>query len=318
MKEARELRVVCREFRDNVEVTPFDDLVSPIGTRMLEMNWELYRLSHCIRLWRESFPAAISACFNKYLQMPPLLRNADFVFFRGLRTLHISCCGGFTDDAFVHLQGVDTLDVSHCMDDISDAAFRHLRGIRHLTMDQYYPTQITDAALTHLRGIETLIVGSGHQFITTSGCEQLQGIKHLEVVHTIHPLHPLCNATSPDIPAILRAIEWSDPMWIHARDTKESSPLHWTSKRGLIAVVQCLLAQGANPVVKDIRNNTPLHEALRYGHVEIAHLLLRYGAELHGKNHVQKTPIDYAIAFAKKNPLRPELDAFIHLYETKE
>jgi hypothetical protein len=54
MKEARVIRSVCKELRDNVNVTPFFDLESPIDRRRMSLNESL-------TLWRECFPKAIAA-----------------------------------------------------------------------------------------------------------------------------------------------------------------------------------------------------------------------------------------------------------------
>jgi len=64
-------------------------------------------------------------------------------------------CPGITDAAFVHLKGIQTLDMAYCTG-ITDAAFVHLAGIHTLTIDGC--KQITDAALPHLSGIKNLLL----------------------------------------------------------------------------------------------------------------------------------------------------------------
>ena len=47
--------------------------------------------------------------------------------------LNMSECEQITDAAFVHLAGIDTLDMSYCdQDTITDAAFVNLAGIHTL------------------------------------------------------------------------------------------------------------------------------------------------------------------------------------------
>jgi hypothetical protein len=308
MEEARELRLVCREFRDNIDVTPFDDLMSPIGAH--PYGADRRHIRHCIELWRMSFPTAIAARVDSGYNFS-LLQDDDFVFFRGLRKLVISQCNGFTDAAFVHLRGLHMLDMSYCSG-ISDAAFVHLQGIRQLIMHQYIPSSITDAALVHLRGIETLRLGAGHHLITPVGCEQLYGITDLCVPRFMHPL--IVPAMAGNADAAMRVIEEGDPMWLHAADYLKSSPLHWASKRGLKAVVLCLLQRGADPTVTNMEEDTPLHWALQRGHVAIAQLLLTWGADLNVKNTSYKTPLSYAIIEYKRIPT-PDLKAFIEMVQ---
>jgi len=310
MKEARELRRVCREFRDNIDITPFDDLISRIGAHPYGADRRYIR--RCIELWRMSFPAAVTARVEPTYNHSVLL-DEDFVFFRGLRNLYIASCNGFTDAAFVHLRGLDTLDISYCTG-LTDAAFVHLRGIRQLFMQQYLPSSITDAALVHLRGIETLTLGQGHELITPAGCDQLHGIAHLNVHRLMHPL--IVPLMASDADAAMRVIEGDNPMWRYAADHLKSSPLHWASKRGLEAVVLCLLQRGANPKVTNVDKDTPLHWALQRGHVAIAQLLLTWGADLDVKNGTYKSPFKYATLRMLTDPT-PELKEFVKTIQKK-
>ena len=60
-----------------------------------------------------------------------------------------------TDAAFVHLRGIQKLDMGN-QETIMDAAFVHLRGIQTLMMLGCNQATITDAAFVHLRGIQEL------------------------------------------------------------------------------------------------------------------------------------------------------------------
>jgi hypothetical protein len=79
------------------------------------------------------------------------LCDADFVHFRGLRTLDMSGCSDstITDAAFAHLRGIHTLIMSGCFT-ITDAAFAHLRGIHTLDMRVCRQNTITAACRARL------------------------------------------------------------------------------------------------------------------------------------------------------------------------
>ena len=62
-----------------------------------------------------------------------------------------------TDAAFVHLRGIQELDMSYCNQaTITDAAFEHLKGIHSLVMGGCTQATITGEGLEHLRGISRL------------------------------------------------------------------------------------------------------------------------------------------------------------------
>jgi len=379
-KEARVLRLVCREFKHNVEVTSWNDLESPIGRWENTQNW----VGPYIQLWRECFPMAIAASISSHVDH--ILRDEDFAFFQGLRILKIpefrtitnaafphlrgiqqlimNGCSGFTDAAFPYLQGIEYLDISGCNDvtdaafpylrgikyldisfctGITDAAFGHLQGIQSLVMRHYGSTRLTNAALAPLRGIKKLVMGFGHGLITHAGYEQLKEIDHLEIPRHEHPLIYLFMPHVVVEDTVLRAIERSTPLWIHALDHHGCSILHWAAKRGLERIVRYLLEYGVNPTtrneetatalhwavqrghagivnllldrgvdasVKNIDGDTPLHWAIKYQQVAIAHLLVDRGAKLNVQNRHKKIPLACAV---NENKLHPtdELAAFI-------
>jgi hypothetical protein len=113
--------------------------------------------------WRSAFPAARAAnvSFNKRLC------DADFVHFRGLRSLDMTLCNQptITDAAFVHLAGIHTLHMGGCRQ-ITDGAFAHLRGIHTLNMSGCRQASISDAVFAHLEGIHTLFMWGCNPTIT--------------------------------------------------------------------------------------------------------------------------------------------------------
>jgi ankyrin repeat protein len=132
----------------------------------------------------------------------------------------------------------------------------------------------------------------------------------LEVPRLMHPLIAPMVPKPANADAVMQLIEEGNPIWIHAMDHLESSPIHWASKRGLEPVVRSLLQRGADPTVTNSQNDTPLHWALQRGHVNIARLLLEHGADLHAENYSHKTPLDYAIVH-NRTEFIPELVLFI-------
>lgn len=320
MREARELRLVSREFKHNVEVTPWNDLTSMIGLRSYHF------VGPCIRLWRECFSQAIAACILSYREHR--LYDEDFIHFQGLRTLDISGCSGFTDAASPHLQELHTLKMSGCSG-FTDAAFPYLQGLRTLDMSDCTGftnaaflylhklvtltitgcASITNDTLVHFRGICSLKLGWGHELITVAECErQLRGITSLQFPRLTHPLiQPLMTS---DTTAALRQIEEGDSMWIYANDHLDSSPLHWASKRGLDGIVFLLLQRGVDPRVQNCRRDTPLHWAAQNGNAAVVDLLLKWGADLNARNKEGNTPLAYAILENRKHRT-DELTAFI-------
>ena len=91
-------------------------------------------------------------------------------------------CTEITDAAFVHLAGIQTLDMTACnQPTITDAAFSHLRGIQTLNMGYCYQHTITDAAFAHLRGIQTLNISYCNQDTITDAA-----FAHLRGIHTLN------------------------------------------------------------------------------------------------------------------------------------
>jgi hypothetical protein len=89
-----------------------------------------------------------------------------------------------TDAAFVHLRGIQLLNMSSCRQ-LTDAAFAHLRGIHTLYMQWCDQSTISDAAFVHLRGTHTLLMTSCDQStLTGAGFAHLQGIHALGMYYS--------------------------------------------------------------------------------------------------------------------------------------
>ncbi|KAF0690819.1 Aste57867_17835 [Aphanomyces stellatus] len=80
----------------------------------------------------------------------------------------------------------------------------------------------------------------------------------------------------------------------------------WAVKANHAAVLERLLAHGANVHVGDPSGNTALHKAAYLGHADCVALLLQYGAVVTSQNKMQQTPLDLAALFDK-----PEMTALL-------
>lgn len=115
-REARELRLVHSEFLDAVAATPWHDTLTAI--------------TGPIASWRASFPNAQAAMVFERED----LVDADFVYFRGLRTLEMSDCTRPSQVAFANLRGIDRLSLVWCElpEDAADFSFAPFKGIQEL------------------------------------------------------------------------------------------------------------------------------------------------------------------------------------------
>ena len=104
---ANKMRACCVEFIDPIAEYPWND--------------ENTRVRGSVASWRRCFPRA--------------------------RAINLSRRNDLTDDDFVHLVGIKTLDMGGCSQStITDAAFAHLTGIHTLNMSECRQSTITDAA----------------------------------------------------------------------------------------------------------------------------------------------------------------------------
>ncbi|MEX0940884.1 MAG: ankyrin repeat domain-containing protein [Candidatus Babeliales bacterium] len=80
-----------------------------------------------------------------------------------------------------------------------------------------------------------------------------------------------------------------------------TTPLHWASFNGSLAVVKLLLENGAVIDVQDYCGWTPLHGASNNGNTEVVKLLLENGAPIDVQDYCGRTPLHCALSnsFAK-------------------
>ena len=88
-----------------------------------------------------------------------------------------------TDADFVHLAGIKALWMGSCTNPgLTDAAFVHLRGLHTLWMAGCKQASITDAAFAHLHGLHTLSMFDCNQpTITDAAFTHLRGIQLLDM-----------------------------------------------------------------------------------------------------------------------------------------
>ena len=70
--------------------------------------------------------------------------------------------------------------------------------------------------------------------------------------------------------------------------------LHLAGQKDHAAVVEALLAEGADVHVKNDRGWTALHSASREGHVAVMEALLAGGVDVHAKDNSRMTALHYA------------------------
>lgn len=111
-------------------------------------------------------------------------------------------------------------------------------------------------------------------------------------------------ANAGDMGRVLQLLAGADRSGIDidARDYSGCTSLTLATQKGHTAVVETLLAYGANPNLQDLDHIPPFWQAARYGHVSILRLLLQTGrlsnvnqrpASLH--QHFPETPLSIAI-----------------------
>jgi len=116
------------------------------------------RIAGDIAAWRKSFPHARTANMSNRSD----LVDADFVHFKGIKTLDISMSTsiglygepvGVTDKAFEHLEGIRSLDMTRRFG-ITGTGFVHLKGLKTLIMP--WCRSIPNEAFVNLKDIESL------------------------------------------------------------------------------------------------------------------------------------------------------------------
>lgn len=77
----------------------------------------------------------------------------------------------------------------------------------------------------------------------------------------------------------LRALLENDPSQAKAKDAKGETPLHHAARHGDVAIIELLLAHGADPNAKTSVGATPLHVARAFGEERAAKVLVAAGAK---------------------------------------
>lgn len=128
-------------------------------------------ISGSIKDWRACFPLATEANITNNIE----IRNDDFVHLQGLEKLNMSKCTLLIDNAaLAHLTGsIRHLNISCCFG-ITDDGLAYLAGIVSLNISLSY---ITDAGFAHLRGIR--ILDTSYNDISDNALSFLTGIEEL-------------------------------------------------------------------------------------------------------------------------------------------
>ena len=74
-----------------------------------------------------------------------------------------------------------------------------------------------------------------------------------------------------------------------------ATPLHYATVHGHSAIVERLLAKGADVQSTDANGETPMHDAAAFGRVQEAEMLLVQEADVNALTPGEQTPLDYAI-----------------------
>ncbi|KAJ9155435.1 Ankyrin repeats (3 copies) domain-containing protein [Pleurostoma richardsiae] len=81
---------------------------------------------------------------------------------------------------------------------------------------------------------------------------------------------------------------------VDSKDNEGQTPLLWAAENGYVAVVERLLAKGAEVDSKDNWGRTPLSQAAENGHEAVVERLLAKGAEVDSKDNGSWTPLLWA------------------------
>jgi ankyrin repeat protein len=89
---------------------------------------------------------------------------------------------------------------------------------------------------------------------------------------------------------------------VNAENIDGRTPLHWAAKRGNSGIAKLLLANGADPNIRDRSDGAaPLHLAVEEGNKDLSELLVKYGANVNAKyKKINLTPLQIAASYGLK------------------
>ena len=103
---------------------------------------------------------------------------------------------------------------------------------------------------------------------------------------------------------------------LNAVGTEGSTALHFAVNGGQVAVVQALLAAGADITKRNLAGVSPLHLAILDGETSIAKLLLAKGADAKAKDEASETLLMLAAQWAREDGQPARATAFDARLET--
>lgn len=109
------------------------------------------------------------------------------------------------------------------------------------------------------------------------------------------PVKQMIKAAKSGDSAHVQALLAADPSLAHAQDGDGSTPLHYASWKGHVAVAETLLAAGADIHAQNRNGHwgtTPLHAAAHGNQRAVAELLLAHGADVNAHDPDGHTPLD--------------------------
>lgn len=113
---------------------------------------------------------------------------------------------------------------------------------------------------------------------------------HTKDEHGRTPLHWACSEAHMAVMEYLIAKGAN----VNSRDNHLIAPLHIAAVTNQLIVADILITHGANTDIKDAEDRTPLHSACRSGHYDMVALLLTKGAHINAQDHNGFTPLHYA------------------------
>lgn len=123
--------------------------------------------------------------------------------------------------------------------------------------------------------------------------------RHSEEEQNVKTVPPMSGRWSPATPVLGRRStrvrsNRGSPAYMK-RNHKGETPLHLAAIKGDVEEVRKLLAQGADPNLKDNAGWTPLHEACNLGHLGVVEELLQQGALLNTPGYQNDSPLHDAV-----------------------